>query len=86
MPRHTPNSPVFHAFMNPWTDIGLRALDTMVSYQQQAWDQWYRMVSAASSPPLAAPRRSIGSRADAPVTERPDAGSVSRSRRRSTRR
>ena len=43
----TPNTPpgfTLNPLLSPWTDYGLRALETMVSSAQwmtQAWQQWF---------------------------------------------
>jgi hypothetical protein len=38
------------ALLFPWTDFSLRALEHLVSFQQQAWEQWFRIFSAFTPP------------------------------------
>jgi hypothetical protein len=42
----------------PWTDYGLRTLETMVAWQQQMLDQWFRMLSSLSPPAAVTAERS----------------------------
>jgi hypothetical protein len=36
--------------LSPWTNYSLRALETMVAWQQQMLEQWFRMLNAWTPP------------------------------------
>jgi hypothetical protein len=63
------------ATLVPWTDYGLRTLETMVAWQQQMLDQWFRMVSALSPPAAVAAERSDATQAPRAATGEPSASS-----------
>jgi hypothetical protein len=55
---------MFHPLLFPWTDLGLRALDTQISTAQwmaQTWQQWVNTTAQGASPrePTIAPARRV---------------------------
>ena len=74
----------------PWTDYSLRTLETMVAWQQQMLEQWFRMLSAWSPPgsvpadPVKALQLAGTAEASSARSERPQAagGAQPRARQR----